>query len=314
MARLVSPRSPGSRRSRRTLLAAALAVVTLAAVGGGAGAASAAAVHPSSQTHRQPPVTAGSDYLALGDSVSFGYREATNLPTPNYLDAASFVGYPEDVAAGLGLRLANASCPGETSASLVRPGAPSNGCENSPTSPVGYRTAYPLHVSYRGTQLAYAVDYLRTHRDTRLVTLMIGANDGFLCQETTPDHCTSPAELAAVRAKITANVAIILTAVRYFAGYRGQIVILNYYSLDYRSTADNASTQAINAAQDAGARPFGVSIADGYGAFQQAAAQASGDTCAAGLLTQLTTGGCGVHPSVAGQALLALTVEKAIRH
>ena len=62
-----------------------------------------------------------SDYLALGDSVTFGYREAANLPTPDYSDAASFVGYPEDVGAALGLDVANAACPGETSTSLVEP-------------------------------------------------------------------------------------------------------------------------------------------------------------------------------------------------
>lgn len=260
--------------------------------------------------HHRRPVKAGASYLALGDSVAFGYREAANLPTPDYTKATNFTGYPEDVAAALGLRLANASCPGETSASLIRANVTSNGCENSSAGPMGYRTAYPLHVDYRATQLAYAIHYLRTHRRTRLVSLMVGANDGFLCQETTKDQCAS--ELPAVLRQIQANVRTILTAVRHRAHYRGQIVIVNYYSLNYASASARASSQGLNSAMDSAAKPFGVSIADGYGIFQQAAAQAGGDSCAAGLLTTLTTGGCGVHPSVAGQSLLALAVEKAI--
>ena len=137
-------------------------------------------------------------YLALGDSVAFGYVPPDAVPAPDYLDPSSFVGYPEDVAQALHIPVANASCPGETTASFYIPGAQSNGCENSPGSSVGYRTEFPLHVQYAGTQMLYALRYLATHRNTRLVTIDIGANDVFLCQETTADVCASPAELQAV--------------------------------------------------------------------------------------------------------------------
>jgi hypothetical protein len=40
---------------------------------------------------------------------------------------------------------------------------------------------------------------------------------------------------------------------------------------------------------------------------------AQGNTCKAGLLTQLSTGSCGVHPSYAGQALLAQALIKGVR-
>ena len=271
--------------------------------------ASAAGIHSSAGPR---PVVAGSGYLALGDSVSFGYREPANLPTPDYPDASSFVGYPEVVASSLALTLANAACPGETSASLIAANVLSNGCENGPSSTPGYRTLFPLHASYKGTQLAYAIHYLEVHPNTRLISLMIGANDGFLCQETTKDACAS--ELPAVLKQVEANVRTILVKLRQKAGYRGQIVILNYYSLDYSSAAKSGFSQALNAAQDTAAAPFNVTIADGYGAFQKAAAQVGGNSCTAGLLTTLTTGGCGVHPSVAGQALLASTVAAAVKH
>src|ERR1700692_2390125 len=57
-------------------------------------------------------------YLALGDSVAFGYAPPQAVPAPNYANAGSFVGYPEDVAELLGERVSNASCPGETSTSM----------------------------------------------------------------------------------------------------------------------------------------------------------------------------------------------------
>jgi hypothetical protein len=55
-----------------------------------------------------------------------------------------------------------------------------------------------------------------------------------------------------------------------------------------------------------------VKIADGYAEFQAASIHSGNNTCTAGLLTQLSSGGCGIHPSYAGQALLAQTVEKTI--
>src|SRR6516162_10251452 len=157
---------------------------------------------------------ANGTYLALGDSVAFGYVPPEAVPAPNYRSAHSFVGYPEDVAQALRVRVWNASCPGETTASMLTAGVQSNGCENSPGSPTGYRTLFPLHVQYQGTQMAYALDYLAVHRHTQLVSIDIGANDVFLCQETTPHHCTSPAELQGVLMEITQNLAAIFTQIR----------------------------------------------------------------------------------------------------
>ena len=141
------------------------------------------------------PVTAGSSYLALGDSVTFGYQEPGVTPTPNYHNAASFPGYPEQLGAELHLQAANAACPGETSSSLINASAISNGCENTLGKTAGrYRGTYPLHVSYKGSQLAFALSYLHAHHNVTLVSLMIGANDYFVCTEQTKDSCASNAE------------------------------------------------------------------------------------------------------------------------
>jgi lysophospholipase L1-like esterase len=169
---------------------------------------------------------------------------------------------------------------------------------------------YPLHVSYQGSQLAFAVGYLKKHHDVRLVSLMIGANDGLVCQETTADHCAS--ELGTVVATVTNNVKTILSALRNKAHYTGQLAIVNYYD-----TAQGASTEIglLNQTIDTAAAPFHVVTADGFGEFAAAAAHSGGNTCTAGLLTQLVGAStpCGIHPSYSGQSLLAQALEKAVR-
>ena len=286
-------------------------LVVLSAVASSGLLAGSAAAKPKP---RNRPVVPGSQYLALGDSVTFGYMESTVTPTPNYHDAASFPGYPEQLGKALHLRVANAACPGETSSSLVNLNGPSNGCENNPGhTSNNYRTLYPLHVSYKGSQLAYALSYLKRHHRVRLVSLMIGANDFFVCEETTSDGCASTGERNAVTQTVTKNIHTILSSIREKAHYRGQIVIVNYYSLNYASSSVNAQSQLLNQVQDAAAKPYGVKIADGYGEFQAATAHSGDNTCTAGLLTQTGGGKCGIHPSYAGQALLAQAVAKRIK-
>lgn len=101
---------------------------------------------------------------------------------------------------------------------------------------------------------------------------------------------------------IGANVTTILRRVRSDAGYDGQLVIVNYYSLNYADPASTAASQALNQAMDTAAAPFDVRVAEGFGAFQTAAVQAGGDSCAAGLLTKRTTGGCGCIRALRGSS------------
>ena len=259
------------------------------------------------------PVTgpdAGGTYLALGDSVAFGYVPPQAVPAPNYSDPRSFVGYPEDVARALHIPVSNASCPGETTASFLVPGAQSNGCENSPGSSTGYRTLYPLHVLYRGTQMQYALKYLAVHRHTRLVTINIGANDVFLCQETTADACA--AELQTVLKEIQANLTTIYSEIRYVAHYHGLLVALTYYSLSYSDPTEVAGTEALNSAIASVTEKFGGKVADGFAAFEGPSAAFGGSPCAAGLLIKLPDGTCNIHPSPAGHLLLARAIEDVI--
>jgi lysophospholipase L1-like esterase len=284
---------------RLFIVAAALFAVALI----GAGATSAAPVSGSD---------ANGTYLALGDSVAFGYVPPQAVPAPNYPAAHSFVGYPEYLAQQLDIRVSNAACPGETSASMLVAGAQSNGCENSLGSPVGYSTLYPLHVQYQGTQMDYALQYLATHEHTRLITIDIGANDAFLCQETTADNCSSPIELAGVADEIAGNLATIFHDLRVVAGYHGPIVALTYYSLSYSDPTTLAGTEFLDSVISGVTLANGGIVADGLGAFQGPSLGFGGDPCAAGLLIKLPDGTCNIHPSPAGHRLLAAAIATAI--
>ena len=292
----------------RSLIRRAAVMILGLAVVGAAGLVSA---FPASATPVNGPAANGT-YLALGDSVAFGYVPPEAVPAPNYSDPRSFVGYPEDVARALHIPVSNSSCPGETTASFFVPGAPSNGCENAPGSSVGYRTEFPLHVQYRGTQMQYALRFLAVHRDTRLVTIDIGANDVFLCQETTKDACASAAELQAVLKKIQTNLTIIYTLIRDVAHYRGLLVALTYYSISYSDPTQVAGTEALDSVIASVTEKFGGKVADGFTAFEGPSLAAGGSPCAAGLLIKLPDGTCNIHPSPAGHLLLAKAIEDVV--
>ena len=251
----------------------------------------------------------GIKYLALGDSIAFGF-DPRAAPT----DPDAFVGYPADVGADTRLGVANAACQGETSGSFLDVTAPDNGCH-------AWRAAGDtMHVAYASdaqSQLAFALDWLHAHPRTRLVTLGIGANDLLLAQiACAGDTTCTLGKLPGVAAGIAANVAQIAAALRLH-GYFGKIVAVNYYSIDYTDLAQQLALDTINQALEDPLLLVGARVADAYGAFALASASAGGNPCAAGLLIPLTTDAvgnpltCDKHPSPAGRALLAQTVEAA---
>ena len=105
-------------------------------------------------------------YLALGDSIAFGYNP---LVVPVNLN--KYVGYPQIVSDLTHRKVANASCFGESSGSFLFLSAPDTGCAQ-------WRASLPLYVSYSGTQMQFALDYLRADlKKTDLITIDIGVND-----------------------------------------------------------------------------------------------------------------------------------------
>jgi lysophospholipase L1-like esterase len=245
-------------------------------------------------------------YLALGDSVPFGFQGGL---AGEYQDADNFVGYPELVGGDIRLDVVNATCPGETTASFLDVTAQSNGCENALNSEVGYRDNFPLHVAYESadqSQLDFAVETLKRTDDVAVVTVQLGANDLFICQATTADRCQSPAEYEALGQTIRTNLDRILSELRDEGGYEGQIVVVTYYAFDYNSP-DAAVAMLLNGVLSQVAEAHGATIADGFAAFEAAAAEAGGNVVDAGLVLPND-----IHPSEQGQQVLAETVEAAI--
>lgn len=242
--------------------------------------------------------------LSLGDSVVFGY---ITQDSPAYLSADNFIGYPELVGNALRLDAANASCPGETTAGFMSASGADNGCRP-------FRSRFPLHVSYGSTQLDFALAYLGANkRRTQLVTLSLGANDGFLligaCQSTPNPAACIQANLPAALGAVYGNLNNILSSLRA-TGFNGVLMVVNYYSTDYSDPAGTGLTMALNQALTAAAAANGAVVVDAFTAFQQAAVAAGGKTCFAGLLNGSPGNpqACDVHPSITGQRLLAKTV------
>jgi len=288
------PKSAVSRSSR-------LATVLLSALGIVAATATAPALAAGSPAHSV--ASSGGNYLALGDSVPFGYHNVTDLAV--YANPHNLVGYPELLAKETHRRLTNASCPGETSGSFIDPTSDVYKCEG----PGGYRTNFPLHVAYPGSQLAFAVHYLRTTHDVRLVTLQIGANDVFLCQSATADQCTSPAEQQAVLARVHENIERIVTTLRHQGHYHGRLVVVDYYALDYADPTAVQGAEALDRAIDTAAADRGAAVASGFRAFAAIAlARGAGDSRAAGLVRPAPD----VHPTPFGQDLLEDAVQAVV--
>jgi lysophospholipase L1-like esterase len=172
-----------------------------------------------------------------------------------------------------------------------------------------------LHVDYAGSQLAAGVAYLKSHPNTRLVTLMIGFNDFLLCESITKDYCASRSERKAVLSHLASNLKTILEALRK-SGYRDQIVLVGYYSLNYESAHDDSTSRALDAIMQQVGSAFNAEYANGYDAWAAASRFSGGDPCRGGLLTQLyrkgkPNGTCGIHPTRAGAAVLASAVDNA---
>jgi lysophospholipase L1-like esterase len=241
--------------------------------------------------------------LSLGDSVVFGYITQDGY---GYVNPDNFLAYPELVGNALRLEATNASCPGETAAGLVSLAGRDNGCQP-------FRKGFPLHVKYGTSQLDFATAFLSANRKTRLVTLSVGANDGFLliadCRnEPTCIQTNLPAAMGAVYS----NVNNVLSSLRA-TGFKGVLMVVNYYSTDYSDAAQTGLSLALNQTLAAAAAANGAVVADAFTAFRNAAsgAFAAGKTCRAGLLNgdPLNPMACDVHPSLSGQRLLAETVK-----
>ncbi len=278
-----------ARKNVAMLATAAL----LAACSGSASSEAAATSKANLSLHRVPV------YLALGDSVPFGWRDALADSTEPW----RFVGYPQLLAFGLGMRVLDAACPSEASGSFLSAQAPDDGCR-------AYRATHDLHVEYGGTQLAYALEVVQTSPRLDLVTLQLGANDLQLLAKTCGgDPQCIVANLPATLQAAAVNVATIIGALRA-AGYGGQVVVIDYYN----PTTDPMQDALLGALDDAlkgAANAMGADFVDLKEPFARAAQRAGGDPCATHLIAEVN-GACEIHPSWAGHLLIATIVARAV--
>jgi lysophospholipase L1-like esterase len=230
--------------------------------------------------------------LALGDSIAFGYEPMT--------DHSTNAGYPEILGARLGLEVTNASCPGEASGGFLSLEGNDNGCREN-------RLKYPLHVSYQGSQLAFAIEFLTAHPGTQLVTIDIGGNDISKLN----DQCAEDVQckLGGFPGMLDAygkNLDLIFGELHKV--YDGPLVALSIYNPFPTDEIAAFGISQLNRVLSMKAARWNVVFADGMVAFEER----TSDPCADGLLIPMPGGTCDIHPSHAGDELLADTIEAAM--
>ncbi len=292
----------GSRSSHlRTIgcllaLAFALLALSLAPAAGAAGRGSAASWH-----HTAAP----GSYLALGDSLAFGYSQAKfNSLFPNENPAAYDTGYVDDFARVLrlfnpALQVINDGCPGETTDSFI------NG-------PCAYQLQFLLHHPYSGgtssSQLSDALAYLGAHPGrVSPITLDIGANDalGVIKVQCNLQPACIAAAAPALFAHIAGNLGAILAQLRAKAPV-AQIIVLGLYN-PFGSTIAGADqlTAALNEVEQKVAAGFGARFADPLPLFNPPEPLEQPTIC---LLTNMCTPLVDIHPTDLGYAVLAGTI------
>ncbi|MBF6591124.1 MAG: SGNH/GDSL hydrolase family protein [Ktedonobacterales bacterium] len=190
-------------------------------------------------------------YLALGDSLAFGYQ-------PNFDWSHGYVPQWYSNLQGHGTRSqTNYGCNGETSATFISGGCP---------------YAWALHNYYFSPQLNAAINFIKGHAGrVSPVSLDIGAND--LLPDINSSTCTVSAswntDLANLDARLTGTILPKLVAALTVNGVRtGDLVMMNYYD-PYQNKCPNSLSyvQTLNQHLAADAAQFQVPVADVLTAF-----------------------------------------------
>jgi len=246
-------------------------------------------------------------YLALGDSLPFGYNPLIQPP-----DLSDYFGYPSIISAITQKNLTNASCPFETTGTFLSGGTTTDkffGCD------VWRATSglqNPLFVSYSGPQIDYATSFLQSHPNTHIVTIQLGGNDlGDLELTCGGALACELAGLTGTLTQVGINLGMTVARIRH-TGYSGPIVLVNYYAFNYTNVTQTGAFGALAETIAAvAAASSNVKVADAFKAFGLVSARFGGDTCAAGLRIKLnrfnpqTGDTCDVHPTFVGHAVLA---------
>jgi len=232
-------------------------------------------------------------YMALGDSLSFGYQ-------PN-LDFTS--GFADDIFHDLRganvTGVVNYACAGETTSTMIH-----GGC-------IG---RFAHHGSYTGSQLQAAVAFLkeaRNHGRVSPITLEIGSND--VIPDWDQATCSAGSTVAADLARMDADLTqVILPDLLGALGPGtnasiGDLHMLNYYNPFAKECAGSGPfVRMVNNHLQADAARFRISVVDVYSAF-------GGDAGMASHICQYTwmcdSRFHDIHPTTAGYQVIARAVE-----
>ena len=256
-------------------------------------------------------------YLALGDSLAYGYQQAKfNSEFPN-VDPASFnTGYVDDFAAKLaplspGIQVINEGCPGETSDSLIN----GNRLDFCATG-----TGWPwvwLHHPYSDlhpTQLSDAMAFLNAHpRQTSPVTIDIGANDLLATERAcaiaygngTPADLLCISEQAPLTIEHVANnLGIILGEIRATAPTT-EIIVMGLYNPQFTLPgSDTLIESGFNPTMAGVASQFHAFFADPFPAINHGAAYPDEQTSVCSQIA-ICTALQDIHPFDNGYAAIA---------
>ncbi len=236
-------------------------------------------------------------YLALGDSLAFGYSQAKfNSLLPEEPASAYDTGYVDDFGKLLGLfepgvQTVNDGCPGETTESFIK-------------GPCEYGLRFPLHHPYSGSQLADALSYLGAHPGmVTPITIDIGANDALGVIESVcklEAKCIQE-QAPALIAHIGTNLALILGQLRA-AAPNAQMIVLGLYNPFGESIGGgDALTAKLNEVMAADAAGVGARFADPLPLFNPPGAFEQLTLCT---LTNICTSLKDIHPTDLGYAVL----------
>jgi lysophospholipase L1-like esterase len=232
-------------------------------------------------------------YLALGDSLAFGYQ-----PNWDFSHGYPQQWYSSDLQAR-GESMTNYGCSGETSSTMVN-----GGC------PVGIA----LHNYYVGPQLAAAVNFINAHKgQVSPVSLDIGAND--ILPDINSSTCvissTWSTDLAKADTNLTTYILPQLTsAMKNSSGaMTGDLVMMNYYD-PYQNKCPNSVSYVQQANQHlaADAAQFGVPIVDVFTAYGGATTP-NPNTCN---WTWECSSYADIHATTAGYGVIANTFKQGI--
>jgi lysophospholipase L1-like esterase len=205
-------------------------------------------------------------YLALGDSLAFGFQLVKfNANFPAEPPAIFSTGYVDDLSIRLqsiqpDIQTVNLGCTGETSATFIN-----GGCSYT-------AQGFQLHETYSGPQLSAALAFLQAHRgQVSPITINIGINDVIaLRQVCGPDISCYFQRAPAVLSQAQTNLNQILGALRD-AAPDAEIITFTSYDVSFLFDPRLLQlTEAFNAVVASTAVANSVRVADVFGVFNNA--------------------------------------------